>query len=392
MAIIHKLQAYKSDLLKVESVSILDKYTIRITLKRSYAPFLATLVSAQDLVIVPKDTKFSPDSFPPGTGPFEFVEWRQGDHVTLERYKDYWQKGHPYLERLIIKPITDENVRLTALRAGDIDICTDIPKQMVSKVRKGEFKDMRLAPPYGVRLKRLRFNLRKPPFNDVKVRQAFAFALDKKEIVSGTLWGEGEVTNQRYPKGHPWYLAVPDRSQDLKKAKELLTEAGYPKGFKVSIPIMNEFLAVAIMIKDQLAKVRVTVDVEVMDRGAYRARIRKRDYALVISGAGLPVDPHGIYYESFYSKSADSTNESGYANPALDGLLEEADSVHDPKKRKELYTKVLEIIQRDVPEIFMILTNYNTAYRKYVRDFKTNQSSEWGHFSGGGLAFTWLDK
>src|SRR3989337_887517 len=117
------------------------------------APFLVN-VTTKNLIIIPKNSTLSPDSFPPGTGPFEFVEWKRGDHITLERYKDYWQKGIPYLDRVILMPITDENVRLTALRAGDIDIALSAPLHMVDALKKMKCGDIRSLPPNWLSLTR----------------------------------------------------------------------------------------------------------------------------------------------------------------------------------------------------------------------------------------------
>ena len=142
-----------------------------------------------------------------------------------------------------------------------------------------------------------------------------------------------------------------DRKQDLKRARALLDAAGLPRGFRIALPIHTGSLHVGQVVQAELSKVGIDVNLQTMDRGAYRERISKRDFDMVISGGNMTPDPDSLLYDAFHSKFVDHQNESGYQNLDLDRILEEARVIADFDARKALYTEALRILIRDVPEI-----------------------------------------
>ena len=143
------------------------------------------------------------DTFPPGTGPFVFKEWRKLGHVTFARNKDYWQKNIPYLDEVTIKIAEEPSVRFTALRAGDLDMIERTPYPHVVKVQNGSVRGVKATPaPFGG-FRRIIFNVVEAPFNNPKLRQAVAYAIDRKQFVQGGFWGYGQPTQQRFPQGIP---------------------------------------------------------------------------------------------------------------------------------------------------------------------------------------------
>jgi peptide/nickel transport system substrate-binding protein len=180
-------------------------------------------------------------------------------------------------------------------------------------------------------------------------------------------------------------------ASDPAKARGLLKEAGYPDGFQVSLPVHQGSLEEATILKNQLQKVGVTININLMDRGAYRSLVQKRDFSLVIAGGNLEPDPDSFYYETYHSRFVDSLNFSGYQNPRMDALLEEGQRKTGFKERKEIYRQVVELLQRDLPEIF--LTTEVDAYgaRGNVKGFSVNPRGDYG-FVGGGFGWTWLER
>jgi peptide/nickel transport system substrate-binding protein len=324
---------------------------------------------------------------PVGTGPFELTGSSSGNVLRLKKFGDYWQKGVPYLDELVYKPITDETTRLTALRAGDTDLVNELPIQMVDKLQREKVKDTHFfIRPIG--LSWIEINNRPPPFNDIRVRQAVAYAINKKEIIDTTTWGYGFPTNQRYPKGHPWHIEMKDREQDLDKARSLLREAGYSNGFKfVSITHPGD-QDVAQIVQSQLKKVGLEMTIQNMEYVTYSLALQKREFSLVTGGGGIYVDPDGFYKRRFHSEE---DWDLGYNNPEVDRLLDEAQRVNDYKKRKELYTKMLEIIQREVPAIILGLIPNVVATRSSVKGFEPNFSGSI-NYAGGGVSRAWIEK
>ena len=311
-----KNKAYAQALFEaVTGLEVPDSHTIRFTLREPYAPFLTTV----QIPVVPRGSVTSERaSAPPGTGPFVFKEWRPNDLIRLVRNPHYWQKGIPYLDEVVMKPILDETVRLTALRSGDVDFSTEIPETAVEQIRTGKLTGIRYAFEEAAGSWRLRMNLRRAPWSDVRVRQAVAWALDKEEIANAATWGLGKAASWRFPKGSLWYVELPERERNLPKARELLRQAGYPKGLRATLPSSISWLSTSQVVKFQLEQAGIQVDLQSMEFGAYRRRVDQRDFDLLVSGMPLRSDPHELLYQYHHSKAVDSTNIPGYANPEVD--------------------------------------------------------------------------
>jgi ABC-type transport system substrate-binding protein len=132
---------------------------------------------------------------PPGTGPFEFKEYKTAREMVFVRNKNYWQKGVPYLDELVIKPVEDEQVRFAALRAGDLNMIERTPYASSRKYATG-IPEIKLTEAKDAGFRRLIFNVVNPPFSNLKLRQAVLYALDKKSYIDAAFWGFGEPANQ----------------------------------------------------------------------------------------------------------------------------------------------------------------------------------------------------
>jgi peptide/nickel transport system substrate-binding protein len=339
---------------------------------------------------LPAGSQLPADSFPPGTGPFRFVQWQPGQHLTLKAFRDYWITGVPYLEEVVFKPISEDNVRVTALRTHAVDIADEIPYSVIAEAKKGKPDFQIITHEAGVRA-RIRFNTRLAPFSDVRVRQAIAYAVNKQEIASGATWGFAEPTNQRYPFSSKWFIDMKDREQNLQKARALMTEAGYKEGFKVKVPAHGSpGKEVSIILKDQLKKIGVDVELDLMDF-ASQTRVRtSSQFSMYAAGMGARSDPNQIYYNDYHSKSRQ--NESGYSNPEVDQLLEKASAIQDFKERKRLYTEVVRFIQRDVPEVYLYLGPNFSGAGFQVKGFSPGFLEDRVSYAGGGLPYTWVEK
>lgn len=380
---------YMEQFSDVKSVETPDSSTAVFTLKRPFSPLL-TVVSTAKAPILPAGSTFSPSAFAPGTGPFRFVEWQSGHHLTLAAFKDYWVPGIPYLSEITFKPIPDETVRITALKAKEVDIADELPYPVVTEAKKGKTEFNVVTHEAGVR-RRMVFNTRIPPFNDLKLRQALAFAIDKKELAAGQTWGFAKPTNQRYPENSFWFVDVKDRDHDLQKAKALLQEAGYKEGFKIKVPVYpGPDMELTTIVKDQLKRVGIDMELDVMDWAAHTKVRNNRQFTLYSAGMGGRPDPDQVYYADVYSKS--TNNDSGYSNPEVDQLLEKARVVIDPKERKKLYAEVVKFLQRDVPEIYLYLGPKFLGVSPRVKGFSTAGLEERLVFMGGGLPYTYVEQ
>ena len=379
----------RTNLEVIEAMEVLDKYTVKVILKNRFSPFLTYLVGAYG-AIIPKESldQDGKVSHPVGTGPFAFVEWVKNDHLNLARFGEYWRTGVPYLDAVIFKPLPDEAVRLTALRTGAVDIIHSLPEKMLPVLTQKEQKEFTLQVQPGVAWRMVIMNNRKPPFDNVKLRQAVNYALDREELMAALTWGFGTVKNQIWPKDSFWHMDNPAVGYDPEKAKQLLKEAGHPDGIDVSLEVKPAFLPVAEVVQDQLNRVGFRVKLGVLDWASLKPKMKNYEYDMAVSGAGWYSDPDARYGR-FYSEDGPANYfAGGYKNEKVTELLKQGREEVKPEKRKEIYAEVFTILQEEVPHLMLFHLPMTHAWRKDVEGFSVSAQGDL-FFAEGGLPYTW---
>jgi len=388
----------RSRLALVEGAKVADKYTLKIYLKSRSAAFLSALTDIKAFSVIPKDSikSIKPNEFPPGTGPFRFIDWQVKQRIIFDLNKDYWAQK-PYVDRVILRPIRNSTVRFTALRAGDVDIIERTPYEWVKQVLSGKFKGLGTAKAATSGYRALFFNVLNRPFDNKKLRLAVAHGMDKKTMLQAAFFGFGETADQKYPNGHFWYVkGVPSPTYDPAKAKKLLKESGY-KGEKIVMKIEKgetvETMSAAF--QAQMKKIGMNIELAVYEYGARRAQIRSGDTTVDMVGGGYYADPISTY-RSQYMCGQDpkkrASNWSGYCDGQVAKWFEELDIELDQKKRHEILGRIVAKINDDVPVISIGFVPRFFTFRDYVKGFKTNSSGGRFVWGGGGLTRTWLDK
>jgi len=381
----------------VARAEVVDKYTFRFTLKESQPLFLMLLSDISTFSAIPKESLKEgdrrPSTFPPGTGPFKFVEWVRGQRLVFARNDNYW--GHKaYVDRVIIKTISENTVRFTALQAGDVDIIERTPNEWVQQVVTGKIQGIGYAKANLAGARVLEFNVYDPPFNNKKLRLAVTYALDRKEILQAAYLGLAEVGDQRFPNGHAWHFDLPSPQYDPNKAKALLKESGY-KG--ETIELMGNRGEVAdtegAVIQAQLRKIGVKVELKILERASALEARRQGKYMFKLAGGSDYPDPQPAYEE--YLCEADKRkrrlNESGYCDKEYDALYQKAVPVVDQEKRRELFKKVVAKLIDDMPIYQIGFTPRFFTFRNHVKGFVTNGAGDF-QIWGGGLSHAWVDK
>lgn len=388
----------RSRLSLVEGAKALDKYTLKIYLKARSAAFLSALTDIKAFSFIPKGSiqSVKPTEFPPGTGPFRFVEWKAKQRVVFERFENYWGPK-PYLDRVILRPIRNATVRFTALRAGDVDIVERTPYEWVKQVSDGKFQGIKIIQAAFAGYRSMFFNVFDPPFKNQKLRLAVVHAIDKKEILQAAYYDFGTTADQKYPKGHVWYVeGLASSTYDPTKAKMLLKEAGY-KGEAIPMNIQkNEAIeAMATVLQAQLKRVGINIKLQAFDFGAYRAKIRRGESTLTLTGGGYFADPVTTYRSSLHCEQDPrkrASNWTGYCNKRLDTLFEELDTELNQQNRKKILTQIVTKVNDDVPILSIGFVPRFFTVRDYVKGFTTNDDGGRFVWGGGGLTHTWLDK
>jgi len=343
----------------IESIEALDEYTVQFTLKEPDSMFLFNLARG-DSVIVPNGAGDELKSHPDGTGPFKFVEWVRGDHVTLAKFAGYY-KRLPYLDKVIIKFIPDPSAQIAALKAGNIDVIAYImsPESAVDIANDPRFKVLNGVSTGEVILA---INNSRKPFNDLRVRRAISYAINRQEIIKGAMFGYGTPIGSHMSPINPNYIDLTWLyPYDPDKARELLAEAGYPNGFKAVLTLpqpYNYSVRSGEIVADQLKRVGIDLKIELIDWGQWLERVfTNANYDLTIIGHAEAFDI------SIYAKP---TYYFRYDNPWLREVIHRAHLATDPVEQKKLYAIAQWIIASDAVNGFLFVAPSLPAMRREV--------------------------
>jgi peptide/nickel transport system substrate-binding protein len=362
----------------VASVQAVDKYTVRFHLTQPFGPFLTNLASNGGNIVNQKAvTSVDPKRHPIGTGPFKFKEWVTSDHITVERWPQYFQSGKPYVDSVIFRGLPVDESRMAALQSGEVNWVDAVPLQDIARLRKGTNPVYVTGSNAGIP-DFLTFVVDKPPFNNKKLRQAVAWAVDKRAILAVAYFGVGEVGYQEVPSGSPWYTDnSPYRVPDLNKAQQLLHEAGYPNGLTVEylgLPQYPELLKTGEIVKEQLAQIGITMNIVQLEVTPWVGRLVKKQYQITSAYAAGTIDPDN-FYSGLLTNDA-TLNYTGFKNSRLDALVHQAKATTDPAARKALYARVRTIMYDEVPNIFVHYETINYAMQPQVHGSQVLPSLE----------------
>lgn len=350
----------RQDLLgPVTHAEAVDTYTVQVYMSSPWSVFLPHLVHH---MIVPKSVGDDLVEFPIGTGPFKFVEWVPGSHIVLERFDDYYggapdlgRDGPAAVERVVFQVIPENATRLAALRAGDIDIMTEVPVHAIDEI--GNQADLLLRPVEGTRSYFTELNVNKAPFDDVRVRQALNYAVDLHIIIEAFLDGLGQpLTTILSPLSFGHNDDLQPYPHDPERARELLAEAGYGDGFTFELSVEDKRVDIAEAYQFMLSEVGITANVRVW--GDYNSMVdamgRGELDAIMTDWGDSTMDPTGIFNPKL--RTADRGNFGGYSNVTVDSLIDLAESTTDIDERARAYQDAQQYVYDEAPMIFEYIT------------------------------------
>jgi len=336
-----------------------------------------------------------------GSGPFVLKEHKQGQEVVLERFDKFFLPGKPYLDRIVVKINPDSTTLLIGLERGEVHVMPyAIEPPLLRRAQSNPNVVMTNQGYEGIgALNWLAFNTKRKPLSDVRVRQAIAYATDKTFITKALSAGFAQVAEGPIVNTSPFATQDLQRYPlDLKKAEQLLDEAGYPKnaqGERMTLNIDYQanygllHKSVSEYLRSQLKKIGITVQVRVApDFPTWSKRIASHDFDLspdIVFNWGDPVIGVHRTYLSSNIRNIVWTNTQSYANPKVDAILEQAAVEIDPDKRRALYAEFQRIVTEDVPVHFLMVVPYHTLSTKTVRDLP---DGIWGVLSP--MDGTWL--
>ena len=363
---------------QIASIEATTPTQVTFKLKRPFGPFLSNLANNGEIVNKKAIESGDPSRNPVGTGPFKFVEWVQGDHVKLAKYDGYFVKGKPYLDGIEFRFLLVDQSRIEGLRSGELDWVDAVPLQQLATLKTDPAFTYVTNPTAGIP-DFLAFNVRKAPFNNKALRQALAFAIDRKQIRDVAYFGAGEVGSEEVPSGSPWFAGSDPYAAgpNLDKAKAKLTEAGVTGPITIhylGLPQYPELLKTGEVVRDQLKAIGVTMEIEQVDVSVWFDRFVKGDFEITSAYQERTIDPDNFY--ALVLRSGASINTTGYANPEFDKLVDQARGETDESKRKDLYVGIRQMVFEDVPLLFAHYETINYLLRKPVTGSTVNPTLE----------------
>lgn len=385
----------RSVMARTESITAPDDKTVVFKLKEPYAAFML-IFEVSGGTIVPKHLYEGTDIFknpanetPVGTGPFKFDKWEKGSYIHLVRNDDYWRDDRPYLDDIYFHIIPDANSRAIAFEQGQVDVLrggdvenfevrrlADLPEVEVSE-DGWEFYD-----PLAI----ININLRHKPLDNVKVRQAISYALDRKFIIDAIFGGFGKPAYGPMTERTPFYdqSALTDYSYDLEKAKALMAESGiepdangvYAKLDLVPLPYGETWQRQAEYIRQQLTQIGIETNVVSVDVPGWVERATTGKFDITTNFIYLLGDPAMGVCQTYRSDNqlnrGTAANIDGYENPAVDELCAKGARSTDPAERRKIYSELQKIISNDVPVVWSHQMSYPTVYRTKVKNLITS--------------------
>jgi peptide/nickel transport system substrate-binding protein len=341
----------KSDLQSVKSVEVVDDSHVIFHLSQPDATLLSQLVDRAGMMLSMDAVKkggqdFSLAPIGAGSGPFQFVEWKRNDHLTLKKNATYWKPGLPYLDGLTYRAIPDVNAILAALRTGDVDIARRIAEKDIATLKKDPgfiYKDVP-----GIGFNGIELNTSAPPFNDPAKRKAVALAIDRYQILKNVFFNVGVVSYGPIPPSS-WAFDPTEKIYD--KADPTAAKAaatGFTFTLKTTADPVNQQLATLLI--SQLAAAGITMQVETKEFATYQQDCQQHKFQACYLGWSGRIDPDGNMYARW--RTGGDFNDSVYSNAQVDAWLDDARVSTDASKRKSDYQNAQKQIVADAPYVF----------------------------------------
>ncbi|WP_158744479.1 ABC transporter substrate-binding protein [Acidisphaera sp. L21] len=346
----------KADFGPLADVVVTGPLVVELRMSAPYAPLPLVLTNRAGMVVSMAAVKRLGADFATqavGCGPYKLRSWTKNSELVLERFDGYWRGPNHGFDRLAFRPIPDETVRLANLRSGTLQLIDALPPQSVAGLAQDRSVRVSQMPSLGFNA--WSFNVTRKPFDDPRVRRAFAAAVDPSVIQRVVYFGTGEVAHGPLSPAVGWAFdkAYAPPGFDPARAKALLAEAGITAPLPVSITVTNspQMVRIAQVAQAQANQAGFKVEVKQIDPTSLITVLRQRDFDICMSPWSGRYDPDGNTY--FWFTKDGPNNFAGYDNPQVTTWLQQARTEADQAKRVDLYHKVQDQLAQDAPVLFL---------------------------------------
>lgn len=360
----------------IAEVEVSSPTQVIFHLKTPFGPFLNNIANNGEIVNQKAVESADPARNPVGTGPFSFVEWVQGDHISLERFDTYWKTDRPYLAGIDFRFLLVDQSRIDALRAGELNWVDAVPLSQLATLSEDPAFNYVTAPNAGIP-DYLAMNTKKAPFDDKRVRQAVSLGIDRDQIRAVAYSGAGEVGIEEVPTGSTWFDGAPPVAREIEAARQLLTDAGYGDGLTVEylgLPQYPELLKTGQVVRENLQEIGITMDIRQVEVGVWFNAFVEGDYQITSAYQERTIDPDNFY--ALVIRTGGAINATLYSDPDVDHMIEQARTETDEAARRQLYTQIREKVVDDAPICFVHYETINYLMQKSVAGSSVNPTLE----------------
>ena len=327
----------------IERIDVVDDYTVNIVTKTPFGPLLAHLSHPALGMVSKKLLTENPEALkekPIGTGSYKFKEWIYGDKLVLEKNEDFYDKNKRGLKYIVFKNVVEASNRAIGLETGEIDIATPISSVDEENIKNNPKLQLLTKP--SISYTYIGMNMTKAPLNDIRVRKAINYAIDKQAIIDVILNGNGKIATSPIAPG---VFGFTDKTKNyeynVEKAKELMKEAGYENGFTTSILVFSgeANTQTAEIVQAYLKEIGIDLKIEIVEVSAYWDMTERGVHNLFLGSRGVVTGDadYGLYAMYHSSAKGGAGNRDFYENEKVDELLDKAKTEIDPETRKKLY-------------------------------------------------------
>jgi peptide/nickel transport system substrate-binding protein len=378
----------------VNTITAPDPATVIFDLKAPNAALIAYMTHPNTGIVSKKigeaNADLSKKETAIGSGPFMLAEWVPDNYMRFEANKDFYVSGQPYLDGLRINVLPDETSITAALRTKAADMGIVVDARVARTLRNESGVNLSAKPSLSYNL--LFVNTKRKPFDNLNVRQAIAYAIDRRAIIDAVAFGEGEVAGPIAPALANYALPTsqyPLYTRDVNKAKQLLQQANVgPVSFTILTQTTEPAYAknIAELVQAQLAEAGITMKIETLEFTQWVDRWLKADFDMAPGLNGGGPDPD-FYLFRYFTDDGNLNFVTSYKNPVSSNAIKEARATTDAAKRKELYTTAQKELVNGVPFIWLYVGRDYNATLPTTKGFT--------HLPNGSIVYlrqTWLDK
>lgn len=389
---------------KLQDVSVNGDYEATFELSEPQPSLPVLLASAFSAVYpchVPQQVMRTK---PIGTGPFRFVEFKRGDSIRLVRNPDYFKKDRPYLDEITFRMIDNRATRMLAFSTGDYDITfpSDVSIPLMNDMKARAPKAICQTIQTGTQIN-LMVNRVNPPFDNADIRRAMSLSLDRKAFNTILMDGTGTMGGAMLakPEGEwgmpPDMVATltgygPDTAKNVAEAQAIMQKLGYsdskPLPIKIQTRNLPSYRDAAVIVADQLKKIYISGELDILDTPRWYARLAKKDYTIGLNVTGVSVDdPDGNIVENYSCQS--ERNYTQYCNADVDKLLSAQSRELDREKRRKLVWDIERILVDDAARPIILHSASGNCWQPYVKGYTPHDNSQYNYVR---YEDVWLDK